>query len=217
MKNTFLASVIVVICQLMLATNVSAESIDQLVLSMSQKLADLNSLNESIVRGKLRVRLCQYCHGKDGNSVKNEIPNLAQQNPVYLLTQFEYFRTNQRTNTVMNRLAKGLSREERINIALYYASQEVKVDKTAMKTDLASINRGSRIYNKTCVNCHGKKGYGERTLPRIAGQKFEFLSKTLTAYKNKEAVRPDSPMVGVSSGLSEEDILSLANYVSQIN
>lgn len=195
------------------ALPVSAETIDDMVSLMSKKLGDYTTLNESVVRGGLRVRLCQYCHGKDGNSVKNNIPNLAAQNPVYLLTQFEYFRTDRRKNKVMNELAKGLTTEERINIALYYASQDVKSD-TQVNKSSGQFKNGQKIYKNVCVNCHGVKGHGEKTLPRIANQKAEFLMQTLTAYKNNKGVRPDSPMLGVAAGLSAADIQSIATYVS---
>jgi len=217
MINKFIALILILSSQLVLLADTRADSVDEMVLSMSQRLADLKLLNESIVRGGLRVRLCQYCHGKDGNSVKNDIPNLAQQNPAYLLTQFEYFRLDKRKNNVMNRLAKGLSKDERINIALYYASKEVKNNKAYPAVDKKVISRGTKLYNNTCVQCHGKKGYGERSLPRLAGQQYDFLIKTLSNYKNKKGVRPDSPMIGVSSGLSEEDIVALASYVTRLD
>ena len=187
---------------------------DSMVSLMSQKLSDMNSLNESIVRGGLRIRLCQYCHGKDGNSVKNDTPNLAQQNPVYLLTQFEYFRTDKRKNKVMNELAKGLTEEERVNIALYFASQQVKVDNSLVNVSSGIYKKGTEIYKSICMNCHGKKSEGEQALPRIAGQKYEFLTNTLSAYKNKKGIRPDSPMTGISAALSESDIQAIATFVS---
>ncbi len=187
---------------------------NSMVSLMSQKLADMNSLNEAVVRGGLRIRLCQYCHGKDGNSVKNDTPNLAQQNPVYLLTQFEYFRTDKRKNKVMNELAKGLTEEERVNIALYFANQQVKVDNSQINVNSGIYKTGSEIYKGICIACHGKKGEGERTLPRIAGQKYEFLTNTLSAYKNQKGIRPDSAMTSISAALSENDILAVATFVS---
>lgn len=211
-------TIVFILCiPLITVTDASAETISDLTVAMSQKLSNQKSLNEAIVRGSLRVRLCQYCHGKDGNSIKEDIPNLAQQNPVYLLTQFEYFRMDKRKNKVMNELAKGLTEDERINIALYYASQEVKVDGSLINVNSGSYKRGSELYKNICANCHGEKGYGKHTLPRVAGQKYEFLTKTLTAYKHKEGVRPDSPMVAVAAQLSKQDILSVASYTSLMN
>ncbi|MDH5517166.1 MAG: c-type cytochrome [Gammaproteobacteria bacterium] len=193
-----------------------AESVDELVSAMSQRLADMSLLNESVIKGGLRIRLCQYCHGKDGNSVRKDVPNLAEQNPVYLLTQFEFFRTDKRSNKVMNELAKGLSEEERINIALYYASQEVKVEPDKLNDNAVAYKRGSTIYSNVCINCHGKNGHGERTLPRIAGQKYDFLTKTLSAYKENNAVRPDSAMLAIAAAMSEDDIRAISLFVASM-
>lgn len=199
---------------LILSFSSSAEKLDTLIAMMSQKLGNYQTLNEAVVRGGLRIRLCQYCHGKDGNSVKADVPNLAAQNPVYLLTQFEYFRTGTRKNKVMNELAKNLSADERINIALYYASQDAKIAAGITNKNSALYAQGEKIYKNICANCHGLKGHGEQTLPRIASQKIKFLISTLTAYKNNKHIRPDSPMLAVTAGLSENDLMSVATYVA---
>jgi len=208
-------SLLYLIIPLLLVNTANADSIEELTLKMGQKLGDYNVLNEAITRGGMRVRLCQYCHGKDGNSVKDDIPNLAAQNPVYLLTQFEHFRTGHRKNRVMNDLAKGLTIDERVNIALYYASRDVKVtDTSKVNANSVSYHRGQKLYKNVCVNCHGVNGYGKETLPRVAGQKSKFVAKTLRAYKNKTGTRPNSPMTGVASALSEQDIESIATFIN---
>lgn len=199
--------------QFFILTSVNAEPIDEMVASMNKKLADMTLLNESVVRGGLRTRLCQQCHGKDGNSKRGDYPNLAGQHPVYLLTQFEHFKTGKRKYKVMNELAKGLTEEERINIALYYASQKVTVN-GKINSNSSLYRGGDKIYQSVCINCHGKKGYGDVLLPRIAGQKSDFIVKTLTAYKDKKHLRPNSPMSGIAASLSYADIDSVAAYVS---
>ena len=191
------------------------ESIEDLVSMMSQKLGNYQVLNEAVIKGGLRVRLCQYCHGKDGNSVKDNIPNLAEQNPIYLLTQFEFFRTDKRKNKVMNELAKGLTAEERVNIALYYASQNVSYSKDS-NINSGSYKQGKKVYNKICLNCHGARGKGQQSLPRIAGQKNSFLTATLSNYKNNRGVRPDSPMLAIASSLTDADIKAVATYISSL-
>lgn len=199
---------------LLAAQPVKSESIDDLVIQMGKVMSSTEQLNEAVTMGSLRIRLCQYCHGKDGNSKQSNIPNLAQQSPVYLLTQFEYFRSGERKNKVMNELAGGLTKDERINVALYYANQKVKVDPKSYAFTVGDRARGEEIYKGICVNCHGKKGYGDENLPRIAGQKYQFIKETLTAYKNNKGKRPDSAMVSVSTGLTNVDIMSIAAYVS---
>ena len=198
------------------SSSVSSETMESLLSNLNTKLEKRELHDNSVVKGSLRVRLCQYCHGKDGNSVKNDIPNLAQQNPVYLLKQFEYFRNGKRNNKVMNELANNLTADERVNIALYYASKKVKQNAESKLIKVGLKHRGETIYKKTCINCHGEKAYGDKDLPRIAGQKYEFIVKTLRAYKDKKGVRPNSPMVPVSSLLSADDILSIASYVTNM-
>jgi len=208
-------SILKFIIPLIVINAVNAESIEELTLKMGQKLGDYTVLNEAVTRGGMRVRLCQYCHGKDGNSVKDNIPNLAAQNPIYLLTQFEHFRTGHRKNRVMNDLAKGLTIDERVNIALYYASRDVKTpDALKVNTNSVSYQRGQKLYKNVCSNCHGANGHGKETLPRVAGQKFKFVTKTLRAYKNKTGTRPNSPMTAVAAVLNEQDIESIATFIN---
>ena len=192
------------------------DSIESMIALMSKKLSDMKVLNESVIRGGLRVRLCQYCHGKDGNSTRAAVPNLAEQNPIYLLTQFEYFRTDKRKNKTMNELAKNLTKDERVNVALYYASQKVIISSEKKNVNSVSYQTGEKIYKNVCSSCHGVKGYGEQKLPRIAGQKAAFITETLTAYKTQKKIRPDSPMIAVSSSLRDTDISSVATFVSHL-
>jgi len=213
MKHKYI-HLIFLISLIFISTRTYADSIEDMTALMSQKLGDFNVLNESVIRGGMRVRLCQYCHGKDGNSVRSGVPNLAEQNPIYLLTQFEYFRTDKRKNKTMNELAKGLTQDERVNVALYYASQKVVIDTELKNVSSVSYKSGEKIYKNICINCHGAKGYGEQTMPRIAGQKSAFITETLTAYKTQKKLRPNSPMLAVSAALSDSDISSIASYVS---
>jgi len=212
--KSFNQGIILLFCSSFICSVASADSIEEMVSLMSQKLGDFKTLNESVVRGGLRVRLCQYCHGKDGNSTRAGVPNLAEQNPIYLLTQFEYFRTDKRKNKVMNELAKSLTKDERVNVALYYASQKVAFNPQLKNVNSSSYKSGAGIYKNICANCHGAKGYGEQNLPRLAGQQSEFINKTLKAYKEQKKIRPDSPMNAISAALSEEDIASVATFVS---
>ena len=43
-----------------------------------------------------RTIFCNVCHGKDGNSKRPGVPNLAAQNPVYLLDQIQRFADGRR-------------------------------------------------------------------------------------------------------------------------
>ena len=156
--------------------------------------------------------LCGYCHGKDGNSVKNYIPNLAQQNAEYLLKQFEMFSNGERKSYVMQQLSKSLSAAEKINLSLYYSSMQV-----AVTQEVSGSKIGHDKYQGFCFACHGEKGLGNKDLPRLAGQKKEFLVKTLTAFKEGKKSRSTSPMVKIMGAVKDSDIEPLADYIASMS
>ncbi|EAT11424.1 Cytochrome c, class I [Oceanobacter sp. RED65] len=165
----------------------------------------------AIQEGQERSMLCGYCHGKDGNSVKNDIPNLAEQNTEYLLKQFELFASGERKSYVMGQLSKSLTTEERINLSLFYSSQTVKP-----QTEIETSERGKEKYQTFCFACHGEDGHGNADLPRLAGQKYQFLVETLTAFKRGEKSRANSPMVKIMKTVDAKDIEPLARYIANM-
>jgi hypothetical protein len=58
-----------------------------------------------------------------------EVPNLAGQNPAYLLEQIRKFGSGERKDPVHAGLIKVLKDEERVQIALFYATKPVKPSK----------------------------------------------------------------------------------------
>lgn len=161
--------------------------------------------------GKERGMLCGYCHGKDGNSVKSDIPNLAEQNPEYLLNQFHLFSVGERKSYVMEQVAKLLTPDEMVNLTLYYASQTVKPQQ-----DIKTSQKGEEKYQTFCFACHGEDGKGNKDLPRLAGQKKGFLLKALKDFKEGKSARANSPMVKIMRAVDSSDISPLADYIASM-
>ena len=66
-----------------------------------------------------------------------------------------------------------------------------------------------------CQVCHGKDGLGTSPYaPNIAGQKYDYLVRSLMAYKARE--RKSSMMWTVVKSLSDEDIANVAAYYAAI-
>ncbi|GAA6134185.1 c-type cytochrome [Oceaniserpentilla sp. 4NH20-0058] len=184
-----------------------ADAIQQLERVKANQVDYLIALED----GKDRSMLCGYCHGKDGNSVKPEIPNLAGQNPEYLLKQFSLFAAGERKNYVMEQLSKSISIQEKIEMALYFSAQSV-----IPKSDAGNTEHGKSVYNGICVTCHGANGLGDKELPRLAGQNKEFVIKTLTDFKSGKSKRASSPMFNVMKSIKQSDIDHLARYISSM-
>ena len=88
------------------------DEVKGLMLIIEQRLEDPAARQQAMQAGRNRALLCSYCHGNDGNSVKPDVPNLADQNPVYLLDQIGKFARGERKNFVMNSLAKDFSLDD---------------------------------------------------------------------------------------------------------
>jgi len=74
--------------------------------------------------GKVKVAtVCAACHGANGVSVSDTIPNLAAQRAGYLETQLKALKDGSRKNPIMNAIASQLSPDEIANVAAYFAAQ----------------------------------------------------------------------------------------------
>jgi len=74
--------------------------------------------------GKEKSALCAQCHGADGNSKVAQFPRLAGQYPDYLVRALGDYASGARRNPIMGPIAKKLSREDREDLAAYFAAQE---------------------------------------------------------------------------------------------
>ena len=202
----------VVVLSLFSALATAEASVDDLLRKMKSIQADPVALKAAVAQGQERGRLCFSCHGKDGNSKREYIPNLASQNATYLFSQFEHFADGSRKDYVMSKLAKQITGDERVAIALYFANRDVQ----PRLERVAASDNGKRIYESTCFVCHGTAGHGNHQYPRIAGQPMEFLVNTLTSFKNNDEDRHNSPMVAVIKNLGEQDLKDVASYVTNM-
>ena len=74
--------------------------------------------------GKAKVAaVCAACHGANGVSVADAIPNLAGQKPAYLEAQLRALKEGSRKNPVMNAISSQLSAADIGNVAAYFATQ----------------------------------------------------------------------------------------------
>ena len=78
---------------------------------------------KDIEAGKAKVgAVCAACHGANGVSVSDTIPNLAGQRATYLETQLKALKDGSRKNAIMNAIATQLSAEDISNVAAFLAS-----------------------------------------------------------------------------------------------
>ena len=163
--------------------------------------------------GKKASFFCANCHGADGNSAIGEVPNLAGQNPVFLLEQIRKFGEGQRKNEFMEKMIRVLSDDDKVSIALFYAQQRVK---SRPVSDTTLQAKGMDWFSKVCIRCHGEQGRGNERIARIAGQQPAYLSLTLTRYRDRTGERIDPLMATNTAFLKDDDIKALVEYVSHM-
>lgn len=170
--------------------------------------------SESAIRAAKNVTFfCANCHGEGGNSNYPDVPNLAGQNPSYLLEQLHKFADGRRRNEFMQGLIKALSDEDKINVSVYYASMSVKPAPVGNK---AMVNQGRDMFHRVCQRCHGEAGRGNQKIARLAGQKTEYVTKSLKRYRDGKGERMDPLMAANTKNLADAEIYALAAYISSM-
>jgi cytochrome c553 len=93
--------------------------------------------------GKARVEaVCAACHGANGISVADNIPNLAGQRVAYLEAQLRALKSGARKNAVMGAIAAQLGSDDIVNVAAYFGSLQpaYAAEKSAQLPALAKTN-----------------------------------------------------------------------------
>lgn len=174
--------------------------------------ADPAAMKAAVEAGRKASFFCANCHGEEGISKTPEVPNLAGQNAAYLLEQIRKFGAGERKDAFMQGLIKVLKDDERLQIAAFYASTKVPPS----RADAALAQRGKALYDKLCQRCHGEQARGSELFPRLAGQKVPYLQTSITRYRDGTGIRNNQLMSIATSTLKNDDIVAVANYLTQL-
>jgi cytochrome c553 len=78
---------------------------------------------QNVEAGRARAQaVCAACHGAQGVSVADSIPNLAGQRAAYLESQLRAFKTGTRKAPSMNAIAAQLAPQDIVDVAAHFAS-----------------------------------------------------------------------------------------------
>lgn len=163
-----------------------------------------------------KAALCVGCHGEKGNSVMPNTPSLAGQNARYIYLQLRDFQEGRRVNTLMSPMSMDLSRDEMRELGKYFSEQTL-TDKN-FKADPAKAKLGFAKADETlCAMCHLGEFRGQNEIPKVAGQNYDYVVKTLREFKAKTRTNDAGNMTSVASTLSDADIENLAHYISGLS
>lgn len=163
-----------------------------------------------VQQARERTSFCARCHGEDGNSVQPLVPNIAGQNPYYLLEQIAKFADGRRNDYIMTSLARMFSEEDRVVVAAYYSTMSPRP--YAVEASLAQ--RGKAGFQQRCTSCHGQDAHGSEQYARLAGQRVEYLRHRLFTFQQPSTT--PTVMHGVAKGLVEDDIQAITAYLASL-
>ena len=153
-------------------------------------------------QGEKHTVLCAGCHGLHGVSGDPATPNLAGQDPTYLVSATKAYR-NVRRYEPMIRAVAGLSDADVDNIAAFYAIQAGK----------AAENSATLVQDLTqrCNRCHGPGVRSADTaIPRLNGQDMDYLVMALRSYRDNR--RQTSVMHSMVLPYGDASVEALASY-----
>lgn len=161
-----------------------------------------------------RLAACGGCHGADGNSPMAGIPSLAAQPKVFLENYLVLTREGIRGSEVMQALLKGVSDREIVAIASHYSRLPAKALPGA--TDPALFARGREVAQANrCGSCHLSNYHGQEQMPRLAGQREDFLYESPIAYRQNKRPGGDTIMAASIYGIPEADLKAMAHYFAR--
>jgi cytochrome c553 len=163
-----------------------------------------------------RLPTCLACHGENGQSQNPEVPSLGAQQAFYVTVQLLMFRERMRIVDPMNDMAKGLSDDDLGKFA-DIISKLPPPQPAAGPMDDARIERARALVEQNrCNFCHTPTFAGQQNVPRIAGQREDYLVKALRGYKDNSRRGYDAAMADVIAPIADTQILDLAYYMARV-
>jgi cytochrome c553 len=163
-----------------------------------------------------RLETCAGCHGVDGRSTLPETPSLAGQPADYLTVQLFLFRENLRPATAMTPFAEGLSDAELQQLSEHFAALEPAPP--ASDPDPQAYARGAALArDHRCGSCHLGDFSGQGQVPRLAGQREDYLAKALREYKSGDRPGYEPAMAEVMAPIPAEEIPDLAHFLAHFD
>jgi len=153
-----------------------------------------------VAAGEPLTAQCGACHGARGVGSDPMVPNLAGQEPVYLVNAIKAYRSRERGHEDM---ITDKSDEQVDSIAAWYSVQSAS-------SALETIEPAGEAIAK-CDRCHDQAhGESSMVLPVLYGQNHDYLLRVMKEYRDGK--RGNSMMHKMSAGYSDQLLEEMAAY-----
>ena len=164
-------------------------------------------------RGEAKTKICAACHGSSERDPLPLTPWLAGQLEEVTVLQLFLIREGLREIPQMAGLLDKVTDPDFFDIAAYYVRQPLSRD--ASRPDPGKHARGAALAKQMgCGSCHLADYLGQKQVPRIAGQREDYLAATLKAYRDNKRAGPDTSMNGMMYRAADADIEALAHFLA---
>lgn len=162
-----------------------------------------------------RAAVCAACHGAEGRSTMALSPTLASQPTVFLENTLILIREGLRPIPSMKGLLEGVDDAEIVALAGHFSRQAIRPEPAPREE--AAFERGRALASRAlCGTCHLPNYAGQQQMPRLAGQREDYLVHSMREFRDNLAQGRDTLMNGVLRGLADRDLADLAHYFSQL-
>lgn len=174
-------------------------------------------------KGEEGYEVCGACHLPSGaGRPDGTFPQLAGQHTTVLIKQMADIRMGLRDNPTMYPFAKELvDPEELAHVAAYIQSLCIPTDHGKYEGADAAIQiaKGKDLYQKQCLECHGKSGEGnkEKFYPVIAGQHYKYLLRQMTEIRDGHRRNANPDMVKVIKPYTNEQLVAISAYQASLS
>ena len=161
--------------------------------------------------------VCAACHGANGRSEMPGTPVLAGQHSFYAITQLFLVREGRRDNPAMTAVAKGFTDADLRGFSEHIGTLPPQPPPPGPPPDAAKMKQGQALAQQhKCVFCHGADLAGGQQVPRIGGQREEYLRDTLQGFRSGKRPGYTMAMVEAVSQIPPADLDVLAYWAARV-
>ena len=173
--------------------------------------------------GQEAYEVCGACHLPSGaGRPDGTFPQLAGQHTTVLIKQMADIRMGLRDNPTMYPFAKEMTDPQDLaDTAAYIESLCIPVEHGKYEGADASLQvaKGKDLYEKQCLECHGKNGEGnkEKFYPVIAGQHYKYLLRQMTEIRDGHRRNANPDMVKVIKPYTNDQLVAISAYQASLS
>jgi cytochrome c553 len=169
---------------------------------------------------ELYEKRCKSCHGIKGwGDGLEDVPSLAGQRELYLVTQLAQFAAQERSGSTMHKATStaDVNNPQALRNLAAFLSLAPPNPEPEHAEDAVPAS-GASLFQRNCAACHGAAAQGSSTdpIPALAGQHYDYLLIQLKTFARGHRGRINAPVIDFAAGLSDDEQRSIADYLSRL-